>query len=87
MHAGGTIEEGLFFATLEGRGHRLALPFSRLASRVFAAAPRRFGTGGKRRKRGRRYLQYAERRLAAYSTTLRPGWDGVFLAEVIDNGP
>ena len=37
--------EGLFFATLEGPGDVLiqSLPFSRLASRVFSAAPR--GTG------------------------------------------
>jgi uncharacterized protein (TIGR00266 family) len=41
--------EGLFFATLEGPGsvYIQSLPFSRLASRVFAAAPRGFGTGGK----------------------------------------
>ena len=39
--------EGLFFATLHGPGHaRLqSLPFSRLASRVFAAAPQGSGRG------------------------------------------
>ena len=39
--------EGLFFATLTGPGHvwLQSLPFSRLASRVFAAAPQ---TGGSR---------------------------------------
>jgi len=38
--------EGLFFATLTGPGTVIlqSLPFSRLASRIFAAAPR--GTGG-----------------------------------------
>lgn len=39
--------EGLFFATLTGPGTVIlqSLPFSRLASRIFAAAPR--GTGGR----------------------------------------
>ena len=37
--------EGLFFATLRGPGtiYLQSLPFSRLASRVFAAAPQRGG--------------------------------------------
>ena len=41
--------EGLFFATLTGPGTVIlqSLPFSRLASRVFAAAPRGQGGGGK----------------------------------------
>ena len=41
--------EGLFFATLEGPGivWVQSLPFSRLASRVFAAAPASQGGGGK----------------------------------------
>ena len=39
--------EGLFFATLRGPGHvwLQSLPFSRLASRVFAAAPQGGGRG------------------------------------------
>jgi uncharacterized protein (TIGR00266 family) len=39
--------EGLFFATLTGPGHvwLQSLPFSRLASRVFAAAPQTRGSG------------------------------------------
>ncbi len=39
--------EGLFFATLRGPGHvwLQSLPFSRLASRVFAAAPQAGGRG------------------------------------------
>lgn len=39
--------EGLFFATLRGPGHiwLQSLPFSRLASRVFAAAPKGGGRG------------------------------------------
>ncbi len=43
--------EGLFFATLRGPGHiwLQSLPFSRLASRVFAAAPQ---SGGKGRDEG-----------------------------------
>ena len=43
--------EGLFFAHLRGPGHvwLQSLPFSRLASRVFAAAPQR---GGRRREEG-----------------------------------
>ena len=41
--------EGLFFATLSGPGTVWvqSLPFSRLASRVFAAAPMSQGGGGK----------------------------------------
>lgn len=40
--------EGLFFATLTGPGTVIlqSLPFSRLASRIFAAAPRGTGGGG-----------------------------------------
>lgn len=40
--------EGLFFATLKGPGTVWvqSLPFSRLASRVFAAAPSSKGGGG-----------------------------------------
>ncbi len=43
--------EGLFFATLRGPGHvwLQSLPFSRLASRIYAAAPQ---TGGQRREEG-----------------------------------
>lgn len=43
--------EGLFFATLRGPGHvwLQSLPFSRLASRIYAAAPQ---TGGRRREEG-----------------------------------
>ena len=43
--------EGLFFVQLRGPGHvwLQSLPFSRLASRVFAAAPQ---TGGRRREEG-----------------------------------
>ena len=43
--------EGLFFATLTGPGHVWiqSLPFSRLASRVYAAAPQ---TGGARKGEG-----------------------------------
>ncbi len=43
--------EGLFFATLTGPGHvwLQSLPFSRLADRIYAAAPQ---TGGKRRGEG-----------------------------------
>jgi uncharacterized protein (AIM24 family) len=43
--------EGLFFATLRGPGKVLlqSLPFSRLASRIYAAAPQR---GGSRREEG-----------------------------------
>ena len=43
--------EGLFFATLRGPGHiwLQSLPFSRLASRVFAAAPQ---AGGRSRDEG-----------------------------------
>ncbi|OGF05550.1 MAG: TIGR00266 family protein [Candidatus Eisenbacteria bacterium RBG_16_71_46] len=43
--------EGLFFATLKGPGRvwLQSLPFSRLASRVYAAAPQ---TGGRRREEG-----------------------------------
>ena len=39
--------EGLFFATLRGPGHiwLQSLPFSRLASRVFAAVPQGGGRG------------------------------------------
>ncbi|HYF57407.1 MAG TPA: TIGR00266 family protein [Burkholderiaceae bacterium] len=41
--------EGLFFAVLRGPGHvwLQSLPFSRLASRIFAAAPQRAGGGGR----------------------------------------
>ena len=41
--------EGLFFATLRGPGTVWiqSLPFSRLASRVFAAAPQRTGSDSK----------------------------------------
>ena len=40
--------EGLFFATLQGPGTiwLQSLPFSRLASRVFAAAPQQGGSKG-----------------------------------------
>jgi len=43
--------EGLFFATLQGPGRvwLQSLPFSRLASRIYAAAPQ---TGGARREEG-----------------------------------
>jgi uncharacterized protein (TIGR00266 family) len=43
--------EGLFFATLRGPGHvwLQSLPFSRLASRIYAAAPQ---TGGRRQEEG-----------------------------------
>ncbi len=43
--------EGLFFATLRGPGKvwLQSLPFSRLASRIYAAAPQR---GGQRREEG-----------------------------------
>ncbi len=43
--------EGLFFATLGGPGRiwLQSLPFSRLASRIYAAAPQ---TGGRRREEG-----------------------------------
>ena len=43
--------EGLFFATLRGPGRvwLQSLPFSRLASRIYAAAPQ---TGGRRREEG-----------------------------------
>jgi uncharacterized protein (AIM24 family) len=43
--------EGLFFASLRGPGRvwLQSLPFSRLASRVYAAAPQ---TGGRRREEG-----------------------------------
>ena len=43
--------EGLFFATLKGPGRiwLQSLPFSRLASRIYAAAPQ---TGGRRRDEG-----------------------------------
>ena len=43
--------EGLFFATLQGPGKvwLQSLPFSRLASRIYAAAPQ---TGGRRREEG-----------------------------------
>jgi uncharacterized protein (TIGR00266 family) len=43
--------EGLFFATLTGPGRvwLQSLPFSRLASRIYAAAPQ---TGGRRREEG-----------------------------------
>ena len=43
--------EGLFFATLTGPGRVFiqSLPFSRLASRIYAAAPQ---TGGRRRGEG-----------------------------------
>src|SRR2546428_7992899 len=43
--------EGLFFATLRGPGRiwLQTLPFSRLASRIYAAAPQ---TGGRRREEG-----------------------------------
>jgi len=43
--------EGLFFATLHGPGRvwLQSLPFSRLASRIYAAAPQ---TGGRRREQG-----------------------------------
>jgi len=43
--------EGLFLATLRGPGHvwLQSLPFSRLASRIYAAAPQ---TGGHRREEG-----------------------------------
>ena len=43
--------EGIFFATLRGPGRAWlqSLPFSRLASRIYAAAPQ---TGGRRREEG-----------------------------------
>jgi uncharacterized protein (TIGR00266 family) len=43
--------EGLFFATLRGPGHvwLQSLPFSRLAGRIYAAAPQ---AGGRRREEG-----------------------------------
>ena len=43
--------EGLFLATLRGPGHvwLQSLPFSRLASRIYAAAPQ---TGGRRHEEG-----------------------------------
>jgi uncharacterized protein (TIGR00266 family) len=43
--------EGLFFATLTGPGHvwLQSLPFSRLADRIYSAAPK---TGGRRREEG-----------------------------------
>jgi uncharacterized protein (TIGR00266 family) len=43
--------EGIFFATLKGPGRiwLQSLPFSRLASRIYAAAPQ---TGGRRREEG-----------------------------------
>ena len=43
--------EGLFFATLQGPGRvwLQSLPFSRLAGRIYAAAPQ---TGGRRREEG-----------------------------------
>jgi uncharacterized protein (AIM24 family) len=43
--------EGLFFATLKGPGRvwLQSLPFSRLASRIYAAAPQ---TGGRRQEEG-----------------------------------
>jgi uncharacterized protein (TIGR00266 family) len=43
--------EGLFFATLKGPGRvwLQSIPFSRLASRIYAAAPQ---TGGRRREEG-----------------------------------
>jgi uncharacterized protein (AIM24 family) len=43
--------EGLFFATLRGPGKiwLQSLPFSRLASRIYAAAPQ---AGGRRREEG-----------------------------------
>ena len=43
--------EGLFFATVRGPGRiwLQSLPFSRLASRIYAAAPQ---TGGRRREEG-----------------------------------
>lgn len=43
--------EGLFFATLRGPGHvwLQSLPFSRLADRIYSAAPR---AGGKQRGEG-----------------------------------
>ena len=46
--------EGLFFATLRGPGAIIlqSLPFSRLASRIFAAAPRSQGGGGGGREEG-----------------------------------
>ena len=46
--------EGLFFATLRGPGAVIlqSLPFSRLASRIFAAAPRSQGGGGSSRDDG-----------------------------------
>jgi uncharacterized protein (TIGR00266 family) len=46
--------EGLFFATLRGPGAVMlqSLPFSRLASRIFAAAPRSKGGGGGGREEG-----------------------------------
>jgi len=46
--------EGLFFATLRGPGAVIlqSLPFSRLASRIFAAAPRSKGGGGGSRDEG-----------------------------------
>jgi uncharacterized protein (TIGR00266 family) len=46
--------EGLFFATLRGPGPVIlqSLPFSRLASRIFAAAPRSKGGGGGGRDEG-----------------------------------
>ena len=44
--------EGLFFATLRGPGTVWvqSLPFSRLASRVFAAAPQTPGGGSKEKE-------------------------------------
>ena len=46
--------EGLFFATLRGPGAAIlqSLPFSRLASRIFAAAPRSKGGWGGSREEG-----------------------------------
>ena len=46
--------EGIFFATLRGPGTVWiqSLPFSRLASRVFAAAPVSQGGGGKDKGEG-----------------------------------
>jgi uncharacterized protein (AIM24 family) len=43
--------EGLFFATLQGPGRvwLQSLPFSRLAGRIYAAAPQ---SGGRRREEG-----------------------------------
>ena len=46
--------EGLFFATLTGPGTIIlqSLPFARLASRIFAAAPRGMGGGGRGGEQG-----------------------------------